>query len=259
MDLSPFARLPPELRNTIYDFASTTQGGVFIELDRDETKTLQWRLKSQTCHPHPLALTEVSKEVREETLGSFFAVNSVSLIVPMLRTTPAPPTPRPKPITCKIKQWLRTLHPKERCALKCIELDLGTWMPGSPRHYVSEEYLASNLLDIATCFENHSVGAVVWITMSGGQYCGSRDVYPVSFKLSAFDAVALKTLVSTTLQEKMRRYNGSRDHQHSVGGYFIRRYYERLQKLAMSLESLLEQKTVAQDSGLRKRKRRLGE
>lgn len=246
MDLSPLTKLPPELRNTIYDLASTTPGGVFIELSRDyRTDIWQWRLKPQTCHLNPLALTQVSKEVREETLGAFFAVNNVSLIVPMLSNSPSPPNPRPKPITFQIKKWLRELHPKDRAALKTIELDLGLWIPGGSRRWVTEGHLA-------TCLKNHGIEAIVWITMFEPCLRDGRNEHPVSFKLSATDAAALRTLVSATQEEEMRRYHASRHDSYRGGLYIIKRYYERLQQLAMALEKSIEQRTAS-----RKRKRQV--
>lgn len=204
MDASPFGKLSAELRNEIYDIASKTEGGAFVELVKDDSGTYVWRIKPHTCHLYPLALTEVCREVRSETLGAFIALNSISLIVPILDDSEVVQYAPPWYFAVKIKDWLHNLHPKNRTELKSIELDLGTWSFLEERCHVGADSLAGALFDTAKVFHTASVSAMVWISMSGTDPLNPRKSFAIAFKLSLYDVIELRTAQETVFDQQRK-------------------------------------------------------
>ena len=75
MDRSPLAKLPPELRNRIYDFTLTCDSPIKI-LCTTNPETRRLRAYSPiAARNHPLALTETCKQLHEECTQLFYAVN----------------------------------------------------------------------------------------------------------------------------------------------------------------------------------------
>lgn len=243
MDDSPFLKLSPELRNQVYDLASLTPGGVFIELAQNRTEQHAWQLKHRTCHPHPLALTEVSQEVRKETMGAFLAVNSVSLIVPLVADASPGSYVPPWYFVAKIKEWLNSLDPRERAALRTIELDIGTWRVNQLGSGVSVEDLASALVDLAVIFETARISVTVWITVVDTNPC--LESLPISFKLSSCNGGGLCTVTHNTFERGMdlnaADFKARRiDHElFNARQARLDRFHKRLRKLADALEDAI--------------------
>lgn len=242
-----FWRLSPELRNEIYDLASSTIGGVFVELTKRYPEGYEWKLKARTCYSHPLALTEVSKEIRVETLGAFYAVNNVSLILPMLdvkRSKACLISPSPDYFAAKVKSWLHALPPKARSSLKTIELDIGTWLNSGRQNRPFVLRLAAALYDLATAFHEENVTATVWISLAAvGPWC-FQQVLPLSFKLSAFDVADLRRSQDAVIKRELARMT---DIHHagalsSMSGVHsdLQRYSKQLSLLADVLEAKMD-------------------
>lgn len=251
MDRSPFWKLSAELRNQIYDLASTNPGGVFIELIKDYAAKYEWRLKSRICQPYPLALTQVSKEMRREALGAFLAVNNVSLIVPMFGKTPLGKRPSPALCAKQVKRWLRGLHPIERGALKKIELDIGTWTTEGSRGHVKTKRLAAVLYSLATAFHADNVAVIVWLGfINVSQIYGLSRLpasrIPFSFKLSSVDVGALREVERAAYKSLVVRlfaeYDTSRLDRsyHSTHVYSVDCALKPLRQLGDALEELMK-------------------
>lgn len=251
---SSFWKLSAELRNTIYDLASSTPGEVFVEIAPTPSQQYKWQLKPRTCHRHPLAPTAVSRKMREETLGALLAVNAVSLIVPMLDFRQHTYHPPPEFFAHEIKQWLRARHPKERAALKTFELDLGTWPPEHKRGMVTEARLADILLDLATAMDEDGVEAVVWLTLDRLVWYPSGKPIPICFRLSNSDVSGVRAAVKTIEGRKQRMvddYSAGRLPQNEsiLTCRHADNCFMRLQKLAYALE-----RRVVKRAALRKRR-----
>ena len=204
MDYSPFWTLSAELRNEIYDLASTTPGGVFIEFLAEGPRGHRTALKPRTCQRHPLAMTAVSKQMREESRGAFFAVNDVSLILPMLNGDVPAKGRRSEHVA--VRRWLHGLHPKDRAALKSVELDIGSWSLKPRLRRVQEpkpQKLAAGLLALARIFDADGVGAVAWITMTDLDPYDPRVRLSMAFRLSVSDARSLKAVDGTVIKPQV--------------------------------------------------------
>ena len=106
MDDSPLRRLPPELRNQIY--------------------TLAMALPKHPCtnggeHRDP-PLTQVCKEIRQDTLLMFYAVNTIFTLVFWRKGTVQPP---------RVARWLNEVDSVRCSAIKKIRicLNVDSWPP----------------------------------------------------------------------------------------------------------------------------------
>jgi len=122
MDGSPLARLLPELRNRIYEFALFRPEGVLIPFSPSNRSYLPRSPNAQ------LALTTVCREVRAETTLLFYAVNTF-----VLQTHASDPG-----VFLDIKghdlcQWLNMFGPGRVQILVGVSLHLGTFEDNNTR------------------------------------------------------------------------------------------------------------------------------
>ncbi|KAK5117806.1 hypothetical protein LTR85_008781 [Meristemomyces frigidus] len=75
MDTSPLGRLPPELRNIIYDLTLRFEPYLRNQIEKDGPRP------SSEHHANPLALTMACKQVRQETLALAYGGNILLLDV----------------------------------------------------------------------------------------------------------------------------------------------------------------------------------
>lgn len=73
MDSSLLARLPPEIRNHIYEYALQARSPLTTNLMRNQ-ETFR-PLPTSFARKSSLALTKTSKQVRHESLRMFYALN----------------------------------------------------------------------------------------------------------------------------------------------------------------------------------------
>ncbi|GAB1744105.1 hypothetical protein NU219Hw_g1265t1 [Hortaea werneckii] len=110
MDASPFAKLPPELRNMVYHEVLCREGPILLVPDpwydrqeilegRMNLPTLlrpsedcdvasRGRLKDYVCMSNRMAITATCKSLRQETRDLFFAINSFEIDVPLFGDAP---------------------------------------------------------------------------------------------------------------------------------------------------------------------------
>ncbi|KAK5116315.1 hypothetical protein LTR85_009287 [Meristemomyces frigidus] len=115
MDGSPFARLPPELRNQIYEPALTLGQPI---------TTLWWptsdnflSVRSSGLH-HPFALAQTCRAMRSESSALCYNLNAFELRV--LDTTATG-------YEHAVRTFLSTIGPANAAALRTLAIDVGDW------------------------------------------------------------------------------------------------------------------------------------
>jgi len=73
MDASPLAKLPPELRNNIFDLVVIIPNGVHLELSQGWPQTPD---ESADSVKHAMALMRTCKQIRQECFTTFFTANT---------------------------------------------------------------------------------------------------------------------------------------------------------------------------------------
>ena len=82
MDQSPLARLPPEIRNQIYELALHQPKGCMIEARRSTSKPgLQFKLAYWSTISDPTALTRTCKHIRRECVQMFYVINTFHVFI----------------------------------------------------------------------------------------------------------------------------------------------------------------------------------
>ena len=122
MDASSLARLSPELRNRIYEFALFRPEGVLIPFSRSNRSYLPRSPNAQ------LALTTVCREVRAETKLLFYAVNTF-----VLQTHASDPGIFLDIKEHDLRQWLNIFGPGRIQVLGGVSLHLGTFEDNNTR------------------------------------------------------------------------------------------------------------------------------
>ena len=118
MEDSPLARLPKELRDEIFAYALHFEEGIGIVIRND----LPY-LKLPHPSSYPLALTQVCKIVRKESLSDFYSNN-------VFRIRPFPGDSRSGEI---IERWLKQIGYANRSIIRQVDIELGLWTPGYTR------------------------------------------------------------------------------------------------------------------------------
>lgn len=145
MDVSPFGRLPGELRNRIYHYFFATQLASPIQIDiRPAPRDGGARLKNSRAKTRSaLALTAASRQLRHETLALFWSTATLRIVAETLTTHshPVDEVPGVHPINrahhinedridiLKVWLWQCKLDKQANSLHQPIELDLGTWDP----------------------------------------------------------------------------------------------------------------------------------
>jgi hypothetical protein len=81
MDHSPFAKLPPELRNQIWELSNTAPSSLALDNRHrfsTESTPLQNRYIDSTTSKH-IAITQTCRKIRNETLSMFYSINTFEI------------------------------------------------------------------------------------------------------------------------------------------------------------------------------------
>ncbi|KAK4550303.1 hypothetical protein LTR36_003270 [Oleoguttula mirabilis] len=118
MDNSPLAKLPAELRNTIYEFAFYREAPIRIEM-HGTPPTLRRCPNSADPDKHLLALPATCNEVRHESLLVFYASNAIELHF----------SPTPRDYAGPMHDILADLGQAKAGVLRSLTLNLGNLPP----------------------------------------------------------------------------------------------------------------------------------
>ncbi|KAK3708567.1 hypothetical protein LTR37_011462 [Vermiconidia calcicola] len=123
MDDSPFGKLAPELRNTIYEMTVESPDQISLWFKKSDNKTWRW------SHPvQELALPATCKQIRSESLPLFFSTNTFRLSSNILNELDGP-VQRCDSVsrhTQAIKIWIREIGEGAKY-LRDVNIDLGQW------------------------------------------------------------------------------------------------------------------------------------
>jgi hypothetical protein len=135
MDDSPFQKLPPEIRNQIYELVLTLDQDVHLDDHRGSWKLVaetpimlensdSWNLVSRipdTPKPiHPLALTKTCRAIYSESIQLFYSLNT--FVFYLDRTYDAP-----SESYLKLDDFHGTIGDKHYSTLRQIKIDIGTF------------------------------------------------------------------------------------------------------------------------------------
>lgn len=160
MDCSPLARLPKELRLTIYEYALTQNFAISIRpfIWRSPNERYQTvRLDIETVDnssepnagpdlPYPLALPSTCRQLRREALPVFYSVNELSII-----SSPAVYS-RSLLLQCALlRDWIRSLGDISTTSFRHVNISVRVPQAHSPRVKAIEIY--ARYLELAVCFD----------------------------------------------------------------------------------------------------------
>lgn len=194
MDASPLSTLPAELRNEIYTLATPRLPTPIIITFPFEDYGQPF---FETPLPeHALALTEVCSAIRQETLGTFFAMNSfkISPLADSKIVRRYEILDETEIQALRLSDWLGQLDPKNLQALGCIEIDLGRWTYNDRNASVQKpsrdaQILTSMLFQFRECliFRHAGVSAVAVMELEdlkATRQKGIRELVPKSVPLT---------------------------------------------------------------------------
>ncbi|GAB7364779.1 hypothetical protein MBLNU230_g5577t1 [Neophaeotheca triangularis] len=161
MNNSPFNKLPPEIRNIIWELTVTSPTDIDVTNSQDYRKghepsrsqRINYRTlfqpskhsKKMTADRQQPPLTLSCRQIRNESLGLYYSANTFihMLIVPFYAPDFLDRTGAPLK---RLTTWLKAIHPVNLPALRKIKITLpGSWCtwPGDPWKKNHEEGLKS--------------------------------------------------------------------------------------------------------------------
>ncbi|KAF2483058.1 hypothetical protein BDY17DRAFT_323822 [Neohortaea acidophila] len=124
---SPLAKLPPELRNLIFEYAVTQLAPIFVE-DKDYHNPDRRISLRATPRCRPTALTQTCKQIRDEAEPLLYACNDFVIRLPRLPTSnDQPPGARAaKRLKHTMLNFVYSLHPANSPFLRYLRIELPT-------------------------------------------------------------------------------------------------------------------------------------
>ena len=120
MENSPLARLPPELREYIYELVLRDPSHLTVHLSSGRPKLSQ----PSAFRHHPLALAQTCAQLRDESLSIFFRINTFALETDHI-TTHHPGYGLRTSWLNTLRQWLDAIGDDNRRQLRDVDFDIG--------------------------------------------------------------------------------------------------------------------------------------
>lgn len=128
MDNSPLQRLPPELRDRIYEFVTTQdeQISIIVRTGKPVTRGLDLRFMT------------VCKQMRDEANAIFYNANAFTIVTKYLETEGETSNPLARKSFSGIQSWLAAIGPDGTKSLSRVCLDLGWYTVEGEHSRISE-------------------------------------------------------------------------------------------------------------------------
>lgn len=217
MEKSPFSRLPAELRNNIFKLALQQRRRVQLVFrprwrsPGEHPTHYEMLARPSIPGPHPLALTQVCRQIRKETKNFFWHLNTFRFPVSLMQLIIPPPNALMFPHSAEgLLQWLHRQDAETLRLIGGIALDAGTWkvfcsgrlstLHMSPDVGQSLRELSDSLAFLAP------MGVAVSLHFK--VYCidvPTEQKALVVFVLPLHDHQALRSVVSATMEKRLAK------------------------------------------------------
>ncbi|KAK5117803.1 hypothetical protein LTR85_008778 [Meristemomyces frigidus] len=225
MEASPLGKLPPELRNHIYEYTLFVPGYIDIDVVGDEDDHIL--VTNPQVDARTLALTETCKQLRREALAVFFS--TCDFLFEADELTDAQSRFSREPQAYKVRRWLESIGDYSSSCLTSMVINLGRWCA------VDEDYTAYDFSEIIEEYTALFDTKRAKITMVLAAQADEHMKEFADIRLSVFDLQRARKNIACFAQSHTHDETTTEDatHEHT-------RYIDESRSLLDELVELLE-------------------